>query len=164
MFCIDLDGPLLSDPYLSQNDYLDMKTTERDAQRIAFEGNGEESVRSKSFSRLPGDSIHFHCPSNGTSPVRWEFLSWNYYLTRTLPLWFKADTRITSASISHAGMYTCRTDANIHQRIILTILRKSNKSRSSSRETARSPRLKILPSHLIMPTNVPCRPIDTPSI
>lgn len=35
---LDHDSPLLSDQYLQKNDYLDLKTNERDFHRIAFEG------------------------------------------------------------------------------------------------------------------------------
>ena len=60
-----------------------------------------------------------------TSPVQWHFLSFNYYLMKTLPIIYDQDTKIHSVKISDAGMYTCQTENTIHQRIILTIIRET---------------------------------------
>ncbi|CAF4760074.1 unnamed protein product [Rotaria sp. Silwood1] len=102
----DLGSPLLSDEYLKNNDFLEMNTNERDIYRIAFEG----------------DSVYFHCPSNMTLPIQWNFLSCNYYLMKTLPTLYDEDTKINSVTIADAGIYICRTETTIYQRIVLTII------------------------------------------
>ena len=86
-----------------------MNTNERDVYRIAFEG----------------DSMYFHCPLTKSLSVQWHFLSFNYYLMKTLPIFYEKDTKITSVKITDAGMYICQTENTIHKRIILTIIRKN---------------------------------------
>ncbi|CAF1290289.1 unnamed protein product [Rotaria sordida] len=103
---IKKDTPFLSDEYLKTNDFLEMNTNERDIYRIAFEG----------------DSVYFHCPSNMTLSIQWNFLSFNYYLMTTLPTLYDEDTKINSVTIADAGIYICRTETIIYQRIILTII------------------------------------------
>lgn len=71
-----------------------------------------------------GDAVYFHCQSNTTKPIQWYFLSFNYYLMKTLPVIYEYDMKIKSVEIADAGMYTCQTENTIHQRIILTIIRK----------------------------------------
>ncbi|CAF3272975.1 unnamed protein product [Rotaria socialis] len=99
---IDLDSPLLSDEYLKTNDYISMNTNERDTHRIAFEG----------------DSVYFHCPSNESSSIQWNFLSANYYSMITLAVLYDQDTKIQSVTRADAGLYTCQTENTIYQRII----------------------------------------------
>jgi hypothetical protein len=82
-----------------------------------------------SFSRFKysvflDDSVYFHCPSKTNLPIQWNFLSFNYYLMKTLPILYEKDTKIDSVKIIDAGMYVCQTENTIHQRIILTIIRK----------------------------------------
>ena len=79
-----------------------MNTNERDVYRIAFEG----------------DSVYFHCPYLKSS-IQWHFLSFNYYLMKTLPIFYDRDTKINSVEIKDAVMYTCQTENIIHKRIIL---------------------------------------------
>ena len=73
---------------------------------------------------LLDDSVYFHCPSKTNLSVQWNFLSFNYYLMKTLPIFYDKDTKIDSVKIADAGMYVCQTEDTIHKRIVLTILRK----------------------------------------
>ncbi|CAF1399607.1 unnamed protein product [Rotaria magnacalcarata] len=102
----NLDSSLLSDEYLKTNDYISMNTNERDTHRIAFEG----------------DSVYFHCPSNESSSIQWNFLSANYYAMITLTILYDQDTKIQSVTRADAGLYTCQTENTIYQRIVLTII------------------------------------------
>jgi hypothetical protein len=86
-----------------------MNTNERDVYYIAFEG----------------DSMYFHCPSKTVGSVQWHFLSFNYYLMKTLPTLYDKDTKINSVKINDAGMYICQTESMIYKRIILTIIREN---------------------------------------
>ncbi|UJR37462.1 hypothetical protein I4U23_030165 [Adineta vaga] len=102
----NLDSPLLLDKDLKKNNYLEMNSNERDVYQIAFEG----------------DSAYFHCPSNITLPVKWSYLSYNYYLMKTVPTIYEKDMKIVSVDINDSGMYICQTEEIIYKRIILTIL------------------------------------------
>lgn len=67
--------------------------------------------------------MYFHCPRKTNQSVQWHFLSFNYYLLKTLPVVYQTDTKIDSVEISDSGMYTCQTENTIHKRIILTVIR-----------------------------------------
>ncbi|CAF3054786.1 unnamed protein product [Rotaria sp. Silwood2] len=118
----DLGSPLLSDEYLKNNDFLEMNTNERDIYRIAFEGIEYLIFILKLLILIIGDSVYFHCLSNMTSSIQWNFLSGNYYLMKTLPILYDENTKINSVTIADAGIYICRTETTIYQRIVLTII------------------------------------------
>jgi hypothetical protein len=44
---------------------------------------------------------------------------------KPLPILYDNDTKLNSVKITDAGMYICRTENNIHKRIILTIIREN---------------------------------------
>lgn len=50
IFNLEFPSPLLSDKYLKRNDYLQMRTYERDIYKIAFEGRRNVSLCQQSFS------------------------------------------------------------------------------------------------------------------
>ncbi|CAF1367790.1 unnamed protein product [Adineta ricciae] len=102
----NLNHSVLLDNDLKKNEYLDMDSNERDVYQIAFQG----------------DSVYFHCPTNVTLAVQWSYLSYNYYLMKTLPTIYEKDMKIRSVDISDSGMYICRTEKIIYKRIILTII------------------------------------------
>ena len=101
-----------------------MKTNERDLYRIAFESISDFCLLRISSSWISDDAVYFHCQSNTTQAIQWYFLSFNYYLMKTLPILYEYDMKIPSVEIADAGMYTCQTENTIHQRVILTVLRK----------------------------------------
>jgi hypothetical protein len=97
--------------------------------------------------------VYFHCPSKTTLPIQWHFLSFNYYLMKTLSILYDKDTKINSVKITDAGMYTCQTENTIHKRIILTIIRK-NINHSFFLEILDKFILKIHRYHLIIFMNI----------